>query len=399
MMGRGGVKTFDALVDAVGDNSSVDGKAHAPVVAPRSGFVPVGAATRPGRQPVQPPRFVRRPCKSWPRSLSSNCSRWSSSAGRTFQNIYPEANISARWVVIIGNRRLAAAQKFGRPELDIVVKDELARDRATLLTAVISENVDRSGFDVIEEAKAVESLVGEYGSADAAADHLRKSKTWVSHRRALLKLAPDLQEATRRGDLAIREARSLARVPLEQQVARWSAARDRHRPRDDANSEPGEGSAESVPRDESAAPHGRSVTRALRKFDTEPNALAVALRDHLGETGARTLVESVEEAAEVASEGASFPRKTGPCSHHSAESHARSARAEFVWASTAFGAPPHPARRRGGLTIRVADRGRRWASVAAGCRPSPPLALRTRFTGGTVTEARVGVAQSDHRGG
>ena len=240
----------------------------------------------------------------------------------TFQNIYPEANISARWVVIIGNRRLAAAQKFGRPELDIVVKDELARDRATLLTAVISENVDRSGFDVIEEAKAVESLVGEYGSADAAADHLRKSKTWVSHRRALLKLAPDLQEATRRGDLAIREARSLARVPLEQQVARWSAARDRHRPRDDANREPGEGSADSVPRDESTAPHGRSVTRALRKFDTEPNALAVALRDHLGETGARTLVESPEEAAEVASEGVSFPRKTDPFRYQIAERHA-----------------------------------------------------------------------------
>ena len=167
--------------------------------------------------------------RSWPRSLSSNYSRWSSSPGVRFRTSTRTPSISARWVVIIGNRRLAAAQKFGRPELDIVVKDELAKDRATLLTAVIAENVDRSGFDVIEEAKAVESLVGEYGSADAAAEHLRKSKTWVSHRRALLKLAPDLQEATRRGDLAIREARSLARVPLEQQVARWNAARDRHR--------------------------------------------------------------------------------------------------------------------------------------------------------------------------
>ena len=57
-------------------------------------------------------------------------------------------------MVIIGNRRLAAAQKFGRPELDIVVKDELAKDRATLLTAIIAENVDRSGFDVIEESQS-----------------------------------------------------------------------------------------------------------------------------------------------------------------------------------------------------------------------------------------------------
>ena len=206
-----------------------------------------------------------------------------------FQNIYPDTTISARWVVIIGNRRLAAAHKFGRSELDIVIKDELAKDRATLLTAVISENVDRSGFDVIEEAKAVERLVGEYGSADAAAEHLRKSKTWVSHRRALLKLAPDLQEATRRGDLAIREARTLAQVPLAQQVARWNAARGRRRDGGNAANEAGEGDAGSTPQNEPTAPSLRSVTRAVRNFDADPSALARVLRDQLGDTGARTL--------------------------------------------------------------------------------------------------------------
>ena len=295
MMGRGGgVKTFDALVDAVGDNSSVDGTAHAPVIAPRSGM----SRSVPLRDLVGNPHNPRDSVGDLEELASIVDFQLQPVVVVTkgvFQSIYPETNISARWVVIIGNRRLAAAHKFGRPELDIVVKDELAKDRATLLTAVISENVDRSGFDVIEEAKAVESLVQEFGSADAAADHLRKSKTWVSHRRALLKLAPDLQEATRRGDLAIREARSLARVPLEQQVVRWNAARDRHRPHADPDSEPGEGSAESAPKSESTAPHGRSVTRALRKFDTEPNALAVALRDQLGETGAKTLISQLRK--------------------------------------------------------------------------------------------------------
>jgi len=293
-MGRGGVKTFEGLVDAVGDHSSVDGKAHAPVVAPRSGL----SRSVPLRELIGNPYNPRDSVGDLEELASIVDFQLQPVVVVTrgaFHTIYPEAKISARWVVIIGNRRLAAAQKFGRPELDIVVKDELAKDRATLLTAVISENVDRSGFDVIEEAKAVESLVGEYGSADAAADHLRKSKTWVSHRRALLKLAPDLQEATRRGDLAIREARSLARVPFEQQVARWNAARDRNRPRDDANREPGEGSADSTTRDESAAPAGRAVTRALRKFDTEPNALAVVLCEQLGESGARTLVSHLRK--------------------------------------------------------------------------------------------------------
>jgi ParB family transcriptional regulator, chromosome partitioning protein len=288
-MGRGGVTTFDGLVTAVGDNSSVDGNVPAPVVAPRMGL----SRSVPLRDLVENPYN--------PRDSLGDLEELASIVDyqlqpvvvvnrAAFQDIYPEAKIAARWVVIIGNRRLAAAHKFGRPDLDVVVKDELAKDRATLLTAVIAENVDRSGFDVIEEAKAVERLVQEFGSADAAAEHLRKSKTWVSHRRALLNLAPALQEATRRGDLAIREARSLARVPLEQQVVRWNTARDRNKSNGAAKHEAGEGSGEPESRGEPAVPPLRSVTRALRKFDAEPNALAVALRDQLGETGAKTLV-------------------------------------------------------------------------------------------------------------
>ena len=296
MMARGGVKTFDALVDAVGDNSSVDGDAHAPVVAPRSGL----SRSVPLRDLVENPYNPRDSLGDLDQLASIVDFQLQPVVVVTrgaFENIYPDHKISARWVVIIGNRRLAAAHKFGRSDLDVVVKDELAKDRATLLTAVISENVDRSGFDVIEEAKAVARLVEEFGSADAAAEHLRKSKTWISHRRALLNLAPALQEATRRGDLAIREARSLARVPLEQQVARWNAARDRDRSSSGAaeREEAGEGSAESDRRGEPAAPPLRSVTRALRKFDTEPNALAVALRDQLGETGARTLLSQLRK--------------------------------------------------------------------------------------------------------
>jgi len=223
MMARGGVRTFEGLHEVVGDKSSVDGKAHQGAAMPRLGM----------SRSVPLPDLTANPYN--PRESIGDLEELASIAEfqlqpvvvvsrGAFENLYPDAKIKARWVVIIGNRRLAAAHKFGRPELDVVVKDELAKDRGTLLTAVIAENVDRSGFDVIEEAKAVEQLVGEYGSADAAAAHLRKSKAWVSQRRALLSLAPEIQEATRKGDLAIREARSLARVPMEQQVARWTAA-------------------------------------------------------------------------------------------------------------------------------------------------------------------------------
>ena len=45
----------------------------------------------------------------------------------------------------------------------------------TLISASIAENVDRQDFDVIEEAKAVDALVKECGSAVEAANRLRKT--------------------------------------------------------------------------------------------------------------------------------------------------------------------------------------------------------------------------------
>lgn len=293
-MGRGGVKTFDALVDAVGDNSSVDGTANT-VVAPRSGL----SRSVPLRDLVGNPHNPRDSIGDLDELASIVQFQLQPVVVITrgaFHALYPETAVSARWVVILGNRRLAAAHKFGRPELDIVIKDELAKDRATLLTAVIAENVDRSGFDVIEEAKAVESLVGEYGSADAAAEHLRKSKTWVSQRRALLKLDPGLQDALRRGDIAIREARALAQVPLAQQVARWNASRGRTSPEGpDASDDAKERDPESPASHGPTAPPLRAITRAVRKFENDPNALAMALHEQLGDIGAKTLVNQLRK--------------------------------------------------------------------------------------------------------
>lgn len=289
-MAKGSVTSFASLVDVVGDNSSVDGAANGQSSAPRSGLT----RSVPLRDLVGNPHN--------PRDSVGNLEELASIlefqlqpvvvvSRNAFEKLYPDDKITARWVVIIGNRRLAAAQKFGRPELDIVIKDELAKDRGTMLTAVIAENVDRAGFDVIEEAKAVESLVVEFGSADAAAAHLHKSKTWVSQRRALLKLAPEIQEATRKGDLAIREARSLAQVPLEQQVARWNSVRRRGvDDADDSQGSSGPGERREHAGHAAPAPTLRTVTKAIRNFDAEPHALAVALRDELGESGVKTLM-------------------------------------------------------------------------------------------------------------
>lgn len=201
-----------------------------------------------------------------------------------YLKLYPQDEITTRFVVVNGCRRLAAAHKYGRPDLSIVVNDEIARDRITLISASIAENVDRRDFDVIEEAKAVEALVQECGRADEAATRLRRTEAWVSQRRALLKLAPELQTALRRGELAIREARNLARVPLEQQVARWQAALAKQD--DSANGRP------SGPRPPSPS---RIFAKALSEFTSRPHLLADALRSQLGPDGVQTLLAVLAE--------------------------------------------------------------------------------------------------------
>ena len=205
---------------------------------------------------------------------------------KAYLQLYPKDEIDTRYVVINGCRRLAAAHKYGRTDLDIVVNDEIARDRVTLISASIAENVDRQDFDVIEEAKAVGALVLECGRADLAAERLRKTPAWVSQRRALLELAPELQTALRRGELAIREARNLARVPREEQVARWQAALDR-----EGNAGEGSGSGTRAPS------RARVIADALGAFDSKPDALADALHSYLGSDGVHRLMALLTQRA------------------------------------------------------------------------------------------------------
>ncbi|WP_329169448.1 ParB/RepB/Spo0J family partition protein (plasmid) [Streptomyces sp. NBC_01267] len=132
----------------------------------------------------------------------------------------------AQYVVVNGCRRLAAAHKFGRAELLIVHDETVAVSRGELLGAAVEENIGRQDFDIIEEARAVEAVVAEYPSTREAAKARGWTHGWVSQRRALLKLTPEMQGMLRAGDLAVRDARRLARVPAADQVSTWRAEQD-----------------------------------------------------------------------------------------------------------------------------------------------------------------------------
>jgi ParB family chromosome partitioning protein len=279
-MARGSRTNLADLAANVGDKSPVD-SATAKTVAPPNHSAPLTDLTPNPRNPRDDVGNLE--------DLASIADMQLQPAvvvtAKAYLALYPDDLIDTRYVVINGCRRLAAAHKFGRGDLDIVVHDEIARDRITLISASIAENVDRQDFDVIEEARAVEALVQECGRGDLAAVRLRKTPAWVSQRRALLELAPELQTALRRGELAIREARSLARVPLEHQVARWRATLDH-------KEKPGEPGGPAKP-----AP-SRVVAKALREFDHNPDALADALHGYLGTVGVQKLVALLAQRAE-----------------------------------------------------------------------------------------------------
>lgn len=186
---------------------------------------------------------------------------------------------AARYIIVNGNRRLAASKEFGRKGMDVVVRDSIATSSESILEAAIIENIGRRDFDVLEEAEAVEALVAECGSADAAAERLGRSKGWVSQRRALLKLTPELQEKLRGGEIAIRLARSLAQVPFEAQVKAWRAAQERAE-KQSVDEKPEEPAISPKPTDDDTAVTVKAVRslRSLRKGGVNPEVLASALR-------------------------------------------------------------------------------------------------------------------------
>ncbi|MDO0939291.1 hypothetical protein QQY66_49195 [Streptomyces sp. DG2A-72] len=120
-------------------------------------------------------------------------------------------------VIINGNRRRRSAEKYGRGDLFVVTDDTIATSRADVMRAAYDENTKRRDFDPIEEAVAVVGIVAEYETAKEAAEAEGWSPSWISHRKNLLKLHPELQEEVRaraRGEegLSINVARRLGAV-------------------------------------------------------------------------------------------------------------------------------------------------------------------------------------------
>ncbi|MFJ5293095.1 ParB/RepB/Spo0J family partition protein [Streptomyces sp. NPDC088348] len=132
---------------------------------------------------------------------------------------YAKAVKDAEYVVVGGNRRLAAARQLGWTRFDIRVQDRLGDEDGRLDDAVIIENIHRKKIDPIKEAEFLRRMVERHGSQDEVARRIGKSQMYVSHRLELLKLDDEVKHEIEAGSLKPSQARGLASKPAEEQRA------------------------------------------------------------------------------------------------------------------------------------------------------------------------------------
>ncbi|MFB0631808.1 ParB/RepB/Spo0J family partition protein [Streptomyces sp. AB3(2024)] len=125
----------------------------------------------------------------------------------------------APYVVIDGNRRLAAAHLAGLKTIQIHVNDSLSASAADILESALIANVHRVDVAPMDQARALQELVDVHGSQAQVAKRIGKTPAWVSQRLTLLNLTPTLQEKVETGELKVEPARRIGRLPQEEQAA------------------------------------------------------------------------------------------------------------------------------------------------------------------------------------
>jgi len=119
----------------------------------------------------------------------------------------PARGQAQRYEIIAGERRWRAAQMAGLHDIPAVIRH--VPDEAAMAMALI-ENIQREDLNPLEEARALERLIGEFEMThQAAADAVGRSRAAVSNLLRLLELADEVKALVERRDLEMGHARAL----------------------------------------------------------------------------------------------------------------------------------------------------------------------------------------------
>jgi ParB family chromosome partitioning protein len=127
----------------------------------------------------------------------------------------PAAGASQRYEIVAGERRWRAAQMAGLAEIPAVIR--AIADDAAIAVALI-ENIQRENLNPLEEARALDRLISEFGlTHQEAADAVGRSRAGVSNLLRLLELAPEVAELVEKRALEMGHARALLSLTQRRQ--------------------------------------------------------------------------------------------------------------------------------------------------------------------------------------
>lgn len=131
----------------------------------------------------------------------------------------------AKYVLVYGHRRRAAALEAGRDTVPAVVDDSIMAEDGDL-DAMATENLGRQDLSELAEGDLF-ARYSEIGLTQRAiAERLGVDQATVSRRLALLLLAPEVRAAVESGDLKVTEASHFANLLPYGPPRRWQKTKD-----------------------------------------------------------------------------------------------------------------------------------------------------------------------------
>jgi ParB family chromosome partitioning protein len=119
----------------------------------------------------------------------------------------PGSGAEQRYEIIAGERRWRAAQQAGLKEIPAIIRQ--VPDEAVVAMSLI-ENIQREDLNPLEEARAFERLIAEFGlTHQEVADSVGRSRAAVTNLLRLIELAPEVGELVERRELDMGHARAL----------------------------------------------------------------------------------------------------------------------------------------------------------------------------------------------
>lgn len=116
-----------------------------------------------------------------------------------------------RFKIVTGHRRYLAHKQLKREKIPATVRVDLSEMDARLFNLV--ENLQRKSLNMMQEARGIEPFLKAGWTHQELAKKLETSTGWVSVRKQLLNLEPEIQQVAAAGLLTAQHVKDIAALP------------------------------------------------------------------------------------------------------------------------------------------------------------------------------------------